>query len=151
NSGTVFRISPSGSYTNLYSFGSYPSDGTGPRGGLVQGSDGNFYGTAFLGGAHVNGTVFRISPTGSETNIYHFGLPFGDGRHPYASLVQGSDGNFYGTTEVGGTNLCGCGTIFRITPSGTYTTLYSFAGGPNDGYLPFAGLLQGSDGNFYGT
>jgi uncharacterized repeat protein (TIGR03803 family) len=155
NYGTVFRISPSGTYTNLHNFAGYPTDGDGPHAGLVQGSDGNFYGTTAGGGTSTNcgsdgcGTVFRISPSGTETALYSFvGYPT-DGEYPYAGLVQGSDGNFYGTTYAGGTN--GVGTVFRISPSGNETILHSFAGYPNDGQNPQAGLVQGSDGNFYGT
>jgi uncharacterized repeat protein (TIGR03803 family) len=147
--GTVFRISPSGSYTSLYSFAGSPSDGSHPVAGLTQGSDGNFYGTTEGGGAKGYGTVFRISPSGNETNLYSFSNS-PDGLAPRAGLVQGSDGNFYGTTAGGGTNTCNCGTVFRISPSGNYTSLYSFAGYPNDGAVPL-GLAQGSDGNFYGT
>jgi uncharacterized repeat protein (TIGR03803 family) len=146
--GTVFRISPSGTYTALYSFVGYPSDGFYPRAGLMQGSDSNFYGTTEGGGTYNNGTVFRVSPSGSETNLYSFlGSPT-DGATPYAGLVQGSNGDFYGTTYAGGTN--GLGTVFRISPSGSETNLYSFGGFP-DGYNPEAGLVQGSDGNFFGT
>jgi uncharacterized repeat protein (TIGR03803 family) len=153
NIGTVFQISPSGSETNLYSFVGYPTDGAGPYAGLVQGSDGNFYGTTYKGGINSNcgggcGTVFRISPSGTETILYPFGLP-PDGHTPSAGLVQGSDGNFYGTTGEGG--VSNAGTIFRISPGGNYTNLYSFVGSPNDGAFPNAGLVQGSDGNFYGT
>jgi uncharacterized repeat protein (TIGR03803 family) len=152
--GTVFRISPGGSYTNLYSFGNSPTDGTSPSAGLVQGSDGNFYGTTSFGGTSSNcfncGTVFWISPSGSYTNLYSFGNSPNDGMTPYAGLVQGSDGNFYGTTYAGGANLYG-GTVFRISPSGSYTQLYNFGSSPTDGTSPSAGLVQGSDGNFYGT
>ncbi len=152
--GTVFRISPSGAYTNLYSFVGSPTDGGSPSAGLVQGGDGNFYGTTLFGGANGEGTVFRISPSGSYTSLYSFvGSPI-DGGYPYDSLVQGSDGNFYGTTGGGGANAnCanGCGTVFRISPSGTYTNLYSFGSSPTDGANPSAGLVQGSDSNFYGT
>jgi uncharacterized repeat protein (TIGR03803 family) len=150
--GTVFRISPSGNYTNLYSFGSVSNDGENPDyAGLVQGSDGNFYGTTVYGGTHSDGTVFRISPSGSETNLHSFGSVPNDGSEPLAGLVQGSDGNFYGTTDGGGTNVCSCGTVFRISPSGSETNLHSFGSVPNDGHYPLAGLVQGSDGNFYGT
>jgi uncharacterized repeat protein (TIGR03803 family) len=152
--GTVFRISPSGSYTNLYSFGSYPKDGAAPYGRLVQGSDGNFYGTTQDGGTNDEGTVFRISPSGSYANLYSFGSHPNDGAYSEAGLVQGSDGNFYGTTTEGGSTVnceSGCGTVFRISPSGSYTNLHSFVGRPNDGQGPAAGLVQGSDGNFYGT
>jgi uncharacterized repeat protein (TIGR03803 family) len=156
--GTVFRISPSGIITTVYSFASYPNDGGLPLGGLIQGSDGNFYGTTYIGGITNFGTVFRISPSGSETNLHSFlGNP--DGGNPWdVGLVQGKDGNFYGTTYAGGTSTncpgwipSGCGTVFRISPSGTYTTLYSFGSSPSDGLNPKAGLVQGVDGNFYGT
>ena len=154
--GTVFRISRSGIYTNLYSFGSTPNDGGGPDAGLLQGRDGNFYGTTVAGGISDNGTVFRISPSGNYTNLYSFAGYPNDGAGPYGGLVLGSDGNFYGTTAGGGPGTCpplgqGCGTVFRISPSGTETSIYSFAGTPTDGDFPAAGLVQGSDGNFYGT
>ncbi len=151
NLGTVFRISPSGSETNLHSFVGYPNDGEYPYAGLVQGSDGNFYGTTWEGGADNEGTVFRISPSGTYTSLYSFGITPNDGESPKARLVQGSDGNFYGTTYSGGTVLCNCGTVFRISPSGSETNLHSFVGYPNDGAAPYAGLVQGGDGNFYGT
>ena len=134
---------------NLYSFVGSPNDGSCPQAGLMQGSDGNFYGTTLYGGTNGDGTVFRISPSGSHTNLYSFAGGLSDGANPYAGLVQGSDGNFYGTTLYGGAN--DNGTVFRISPSGSYTILYSFAGAPNDGSNPSAGLVQGSDGNFYGT
>ena len=113
--GTVFRISPSGSYTNLYSFGGYPNDGAYPQAGLVQGSDGNFYGTTYFGGTNscASGTVFRISPSGSYTNLYSFPATPTMGPIQMPELVQGSDGNFYGTTAFGGTNSYGI--IFRLT------------------------------------
>ena len=158
NDGTVFRISPSGSYTSLYSFAGYPTDGAIPQAGLVQGSDGNFYGTTYYGGTSTNcsseygtgcGTVFQISPGGTETILYSFGSYPNDGVIPSGRLAQGTDGNLYGATSQGGTT--GGGTLFRISPSGTYTSLYSFGNSPNDGNTPFAGLVQGSDGNFYGT
>jgi uncharacterized repeat protein (TIGR03803 family) len=146
--GTVFRIGLDGSLATLYSFGGPPQDGLGPIAGLVQGSDGNFYGTTVVGGANGQGTVFQISPSGTYTNLYSFGGYAGDGSKPQAGLVQGSDGNFYGVTKYGGTN--GVGIVFRISPRGTYTNLYTFGGYANDGATP-AGMLQGGDGNFYGT
>jgi uncharacterized repeat protein (TIGR03803 family) len=149
NSGTVFRISPSGSYTNLYSFRGPPTDGAGPTAGLIQGSDGNFYGMTELGGATNSGIVFRISPSGSYSNLYSFGSYTNDGADPIGGLVQGSDSNFYGTTLFGGTT--NVGTVFRISPSGSETNLYSFGSYATDGFLPLAGLVQASDGNFYGT
>jgi len=147
--GNIFRISPSGNYTSLYWFGSSPNDGSNPWAGLVQGRDGNFYGTASDGGVSNNGTVFRISPSGSYTSLYWFGSSPNDGSNPWAGLVQGRDSSFYGTASGGGAS--NNGTVFRISPSGNYTSLYSFGSQPNDGFEPEAGLVQGSDGNFYGT
>ena len=150
NDGAVFRMTPGGILTNLYSFTGLSGDGDGayPWAGLIQAKDGNFYGTTSDGGLG-NGTVFRISPAGKLTNFYLFGSTRYGGGIPIAPLAQGTDGNFYGTTDKGGTS--GHGAIFRISPSGVYTTLYSFAGPPTDGGNPAAGLVQGTDGNFYGT
>src|SRR5208282_5960449 len=133
-------------FTNFYSF-TGGNDGGSPEAGLVQGSDGNFYGTTSHGGTNGDGTVFKISTNGALTSLYSF-TGGNDGAYPYAGLVQGSDGNFYGTTSGGGTN--GDGTVFQISTNRALTSLYSFTGG-NDGGEPYAGLVQGSDGNFYGT
>jgi uncharacterized repeat protein (TIGR03803 family) len=130
----------------LYSF-TGGNDGANPYAALVQGSDGNFYGTTYSGGTNGDGTVFQINPNGALTSIYSF-TGGNDGANPYAALVQGSDGNFYGTTEFGGTN--GYGTVFQISPKGSYHSLYSFQGHAGGAY-PYAGLVQGSDGSFYGT
>jgi len=149
NNGTVFRVSPGGSYTNFYIFAGFPNDGSAPYARLVWGNDGNFYGTTYQGGTNNDGTVFRISPSGSYTNLYFFGSYHFDGVNPSGGLVLGGDGNFYGTTSLGGTN--NAGTVFRISPGGNYTSLHSFAGHPADGEQPIAGLVQGNDGNLYGT
>jgi len=151
--GTVFRISSSGSYSLLYSFGSPPHDAANPVGPLVQGTDGNFYGTTINGGTNYSGTVFRITPGGSETIFYTFHGSPSDGFGPYAGLVLGSDGNFYGTTGGGGMygGAIGFGTVFRITPGGSEMLLWQFGGSPNDGRYAWPGLVQGTDGNFYGT
>jgi uncharacterized repeat protein (TIGR03803 family) len=118
---------------------------------LVQGLNGNLYGTTQYGGAHAAGTIFKITPAGTLTNppLYSFCTKTGcaDGYYPYAGLVLATNGNFYGTTSNGGAH--GYGTGFKITPTGTLTTLHSFAGA--DGADPVAGLVQGTDGNFYGT
>ena len=143
--GTIFKITPTGVFTTLYSF-TGGSDG-GPPSGIVQGNDGNFYGTTISGGTNDNGTIFRITPAGVLTTLYTF-TGGNDGGVPYAPLVQGSDGSFYGTTDGGGTN--NNGTVFRITAAGALTTLYAFTGG-NDGGSPDVALVQGSDGNFYGA
>jgi uncharacterized repeat protein (TIGR03803 family) len=144
--GTVFRITTNGVLTTLYSFKG-PNWAWDPEAGLVQGSDGYFYGTTWGGGTNGQGTVFKINSSGAFTILHSF-TGVGDGRHPQVALVQGSDGNFYGTTPFGGVD--DQGTVFKITASGTLTTLYSFTG-TNDGGYPYAGLVQGSDGNFYGT
>ena len=163
--GTVFKITPSGALTTLYSFCSQTgcADGDGPDAGLVQGTDGNFYGTTNGGGSctttDVCGTIFKITPSGALTTLYSFCAESGcaDGDGPVAGLFQGTDGNFYGTTSGGGAGsycpLGTCGTVFKITPAAALTTLYSFCSqtGCADGYEPVAGLVQGTDGNFYGT
>lgn len=157
--GTVFKITPAGTATKLHDFCVYQtvncSDGAMPLGGLVQATDGNFYGTTGAGGT-INygvGTVFKITPTGTLTTLYSFCVqsPCPDGVEPYTSLVQATDGNFYGTTFLGGANNSS-GTVFKITPEGSLTTLYSFCAQPacTDGYGP-VGLVQATDGNFYGT
>src|SRR5208337_2279987 len=133
-------------FTNFYSF-TGGNDGGYPYAGLVQGSDGNFYGTTSGGGTNGDGTVFQISTNRALTSLYAF-TSGNDGGEPYAGLVQGSDGNFYSTTSGGGTN--GDGTVFKISTNRALTSLYSFTLG-NDGGYPDAGLVQGSDGNFYGT
>jgi uncharacterized repeat protein (TIGR03803 family) len=145
NRGTVFKITPSGTESVLFSF---PAGSSDPYTGLIEGSDGNFYGTTGAGGASDAGTVFKITPSGTETVLHAFPKVGSDGQTPYAGLIQGSDGNLYGTTYFGGAN--GFGTVFKVTPSGTETVLYSFGGG-SDGANPYADVIQGSDGNFYGT
>jgi len=148
-------MTPSGVLTVLYNFAG--ADGWAPQGGLVQATDGNFYGMTAEGGASDLcsggcGTVFKITPSGTLTTLHSFATT--DGANPNGSLVQATDGNFYGTTYVGGANACPapentCGTVFKMTSSGALTTLYNFAG--LDGAYPNAGLAQASDGNFYGT
>jgi uncharacterized repeat protein (TIGR03803 family) len=154
-SGTVFEITAKGKLTTLYSFCSQLecADGAGPDAGLVQATNGNFYGTTAGGGANNGGTVFEITPDGRRTTLYNFcsQSSCADGAYPYAGLVQATDGNFYGTTDGGGANRWG--TVFQITPAGKLTTLYSFCSQSScaDGQQPFAGLVQATDGNFYGT
>jgi uncharacterized repeat protein (TIGR03803 family) len=119
----------------------------------VQATDGNFYGTTYYGGAGGNcdggcGTVFKITAGGMLTTLHRFDDT--DGGYPSAALVQATDGNFYGTTNTGGAIVGGgAGTVFKITAGGTLTSLHSFD--VSDGYWPIAGLVQATDGNFYGT
>lgn len=150
--GTVFEITPGGKLTTLHGFcleNVCPNE-EGPRGGLVLGTDGNFYGTTSNNDIYgpMGGTVFKITPSGVLTTLYTFcsQVNCADGNGPYGGMVQGTDGNFYGTTILGG---IGGGTVFKITPTGTLTTLHGFEG--PDGSAPVAGLIQASDGNFYGT
>jgi uncharacterized repeat protein (TIGR03803 family) len=147
--GTVFRMTPSGAVTVLHSFNSFLGGGAVPIAGLVEGSDGNFYGTTVLGGAHFKGSVFKIDATGSLTTLHSFSGSPSEGVNPVAALIQGADGNFYGTTASGGAHSQG--TAFRITPAGSLTVLHSFSGHPAEGAVPFAALVQGNDGNFYGA
>ncbi len=123
-----------------------------PVAGLVQGTDGFFYGTTRGGGASSGGTVFRIDSAGNLTTLHTFS--YEDGNDPEAGLIQASDGSFYGTTYGGGAH--GFGTVFKIDSAGDLTTLHSFAGDDqstsgNDGGHPVAPLVQAPDGNFYGT
>jgi uncharacterized repeat protein (TIGR03803 family) len=151
--GTLFKITTTGQLTTLYRFGQYP-DGNYPYGGLIQATDGHFYGTTFNGGVSRVGTVFKMTPQGKLTTLYSFCSQSSctDGAAPYAALIQATDGNFYGTTAGRGT-YGDYGTLFRITPGGTLTTLYSFCAQAScaDGVSPLAGLLQATNGTFYGT
>jgi uncharacterized repeat protein (TIGR03803 family) len=153
---------PAQTLTVLHSFDG--TDGEEPS-RLVQGTDGNFYGVTTEGGGankgcsndfeDTCGTVFTITPNGMLTTLYNFCSlsNCADGYQPGAPLVQGTDGIFYGTTNVGG-GAKSDGTVFKITPSGILTTLYTFCSQSNcaDGAYPgMAGLIQGADGDFYGT
>jgi uncharacterized repeat protein (TIGR03803 family) len=151
--GTVFKITTNGALTSLFSFTG--GNGAALTSGLVQGRDGNLYGTTELGGAFSYGTVFKLTPDGAFMSLFSFKAGT-EGAYPVASLTQGSDGNLHGTTadipyinNSGGSSV-GTGTIFRITPAGRLTKVYSFPGG-SGGTEPLSQLLQASDGSFYGT
>jgi uncharacterized repeat protein (TIGR03803 family) len=152
--GTIFKITPAGKLTTLHSFDG--TDGFGPT-GVVQGTDGNFYGTSTGGGASTVGTVFKITAGGKLTTLYSF-ADGADGGGPWAGLVQGTDGNFYGTTTEGGTGsscsfqgAASCGTIFKITPEGRLTELYSFSDASGgESVVDPEWVTQGTDGAFYG-
>ena len=158
NAGTIFKITPVGTLTTIYSFCAKANctDGSTPYAGLIQGADGNLYGTTYYGGANGDGAVFKVTTKGKLTTLYSFCAKANcaDGESPNAGLVQATDGNLYGTTLFGGANSEG--TVFRITTTGKLTTLYDFCpedscadGG--DGASPLAGLVQATDGNLYGT
>lgn len=151
--GTIFRMDSAANITVLHHFAN--SDGAYPMAGLVQGSDGYFYGATSQGGANNTGTIFKIAPDGTFVSLYSFSAVTGwngvnsDGDGPNGGLIQASDGAYYGTTQYGGTS--GNGAVFRITSAGAFTPLHSFMGAASDGAYPWAGLVQASDGAFYGT
>jgi len=156
NSGYVFKVTTSGAFTTLVTFTGTTgaSLGANPRGNLLLGSDGNFYGTTAAGGSGGGfGTVFRMTPAGVLTTLVNFTGTTGAalGATPTSGLVQHANGNFYGMTSAGGTgNL---GTIFEITPVGVLTTLVNFTGGSGLwlGSAPKGTLTLGGDGFLYGT
>jgi uncharacterized repeat protein (TIGR03803 family) len=143
--GTLFKLTPSGKESVLYSF-TGGNDGGNPQGDLVQDSAGNFYGITTYGGANGNGVVFRISSGGQETVLYTFGS--GLQGLPVAGVVLDTSGNIYGTTTFGGANHRG--SVFKLNSTGTFSVLHSFSGGL-DGGRPESGLLLGPTGNLYGT
>jgi len=151
-SGTAFKITTAGAWSTLFDFYCIYGcgDGAFPEGGLVQGIDGNFYGTASSGEAY-DGTVFVITPRGRFTTLYSFCAQpnCADGATPTAGLIQATDGKFYGTTTGLGGPPDFTGTVFSITRNGTLTTLHNFSG--PDGADSWAGLLQATNGTFYGV
>lgn len=168
NGGTIFKITPGGALTTLYSFCAQTNctDGLSPSSVLVQASNGNIYGTTPAVGANDRGTIFEFTTQGTFkfNTLYSFcsqpncadGANGGNPSQP--ALIQGTDGNLYGTTPYGGNttsgvNANGWGTIFKITPSGALTTIYTFCevSGCPDGGEPYGGLVQDTNGTFYGT
>ncbi len=157
--GTVFKLDPAGNENVLHSFTGSPGDGGRPVAGLIMDTAGNLYGTTAEGGSGtctgINGvpvsgcgTVLKLDPSGNETVLHSF-TGGSDGIQPLAALILDQAGNFYGTTELGGS--FGSGTVFKLDPSGNETVLHTFTGG-NDGAAPlFAGLIMDTAGNLYGT
>jgi uncharacterized repeat protein (TIGR03803 family) len=142
--------SPAQTFTTLLSFNW--ADGAGPAGVLVQGTDGNLYGTTGFGGANLAyGTVYKITPAGTLTTLHSF--DGSDGISPNGGLAEATNGNFYGTAYYGGTDISdcpgGCGTVFKITRAGTLIWAHSFD--LTDGWGPAAGLVQATNGIFYGS
>jgi len=144
--GTVFKVTPSGKETVLYSFEGQP-DGAYPWGTLILDAKGNMYGTTSQGGTYNDGTVFKLTPSGKETVLHSFSV--GDGETPYAGLVADQKGIMYGTTYYGGAYQGGV--VFKITSSGKETVMHSFSGYPTDGYNPHAAIILDGEGNVYGT
>lgn len=165
--GTLFQMSPDGVVTRLHAFGSVQADGALPQGGLIRGPDGAFYGTTYVGGRgkcsqpRGCGTVFRMAPNGVVNVIHEFALPRSDGSmskfdgsEPAEMLTLGRDGQLYGLTEWGGriyTESDRTGTIFRMTLNGEIEVLYRFGPFRQAPGYPFGGLVQTSDGAFYGV
>ncbi|HEX3819956.1 MAG TPA: choice-of-anchor tandem repeat GloVer-containing protein [Candidatus Sulfotelmatobacter sp.] len=137
------------SFTTLVTFEG--TNGNGPFAPLIQGSDGNFYGTTCCGGATGYGVVFQVNSVGTLNVLYNFcsQANCADGESPWGGLVQAQDGSFYGTTLYGGAN--NCGTVFNLTSTGTLTTVVNFDCNSSTGGYPYAGLLLGKDGNLYGS
>jgi uncharacterized repeat protein (TIGR03803 family) len=143
--GTSFKMTLTGTFTPLHQFAG-GADGAGPSGPLIQGTDGDFYGTTGGGGAANSGTIYRMTSTGDVTVLHSFAGGV-EGSSPFGSLVQGADGDFYGIASGGAS---GRGTVFKMTPDGIVTLLHSFSGS-DDGEYPNGGLVRATDGNFYGT
>ena len=149
NRGTIYKITPDGTFTTLHAF-AVSIDGQQPETELALGNDGSFYGVASSGPTR-GGVVYRVTPEGDLSVLHAFSNQYpgsNNGYNPRGILVEDSAGNFYGITTAGGTS--DHGTVYQLSPDGVLTTLYSFTGG-GDGGSPFGGLVQGSDGNYYGT
>jgi uncharacterized repeat protein (TIGR03803 family) len=155
-SGTIFKMTIGGKLTTLYSFcpaGGNCTDGQYPN-GLIQASNGNFYGTASNGGGNYNGgTIFEISSAGKFKKLYTFcsRTNCNDGYSPQSGPMQASNGNLYGAAYYGGSQSSGV--VYEITTAGVFKVLYNFCSQANcaDGQYPFGGLIQGTNGNLYGT
>jgi uncharacterized repeat protein (TIGR03803 family) len=150
--GVVYRLATDGTYKVLYAFQG-GSDGRGPSGNLLLDASGNLYGTTGGGGKFKWGTAYKLAPDGSKTTLHSFAANPTDGAIPHAGLIADMAGNLYGTTAGGGVNGFQGGTVFKITPDGTETVLYSFCSATNcaDGHDPEARLLLDGAGNLYGT
>ncbi|HEY3638441.1 MAG TPA: choice-of-anchor tandem repeat GloVer-containing protein [Rhizomicrobium sp.] len=147
DAGTVFRLAPDGTMNILHAFTS--ADGDGPEAGLLPARGGSFYGTTERGGSSDQGTAFKLTRHGTESVLHNF-THEGDGGDPVSPLIADADGNLYGTTAVGGTDVNG-GTVFKLSPGSTETVLHNFTGGANDGAYPMSGLYRDAQGNLYGT
>jgi uncharacterized repeat protein (TIGR03803 family) len=151
--GAIMKLTTAGVWLNSHIFDCYATDGANPFFPPIQAADGNFYGTTPNGGEWGVGVLYRIDgKTGDFTVLHQFNSFSGDGRLPYAGVIQGSDGNFYGVTYEGGAN--GAGSLYQYTPSGVYNQIYSFpvpASRYSSSQQPVATLLQHTNGKFYGT
>jgi uncharacterized repeat protein (TIGR03803 family) len=148
NRGTVFKVTPAGAESVLYSF-SGGSDGCNPDAGVVIGKKNALYGTTPACGANNYGTVFSVTQAGGETTLHAFNLDGTDGILPYSGLELDKAGNFYGTTYQGGAN--DAGTVYKLTPKGVETILHSFGFTGTEGYYPQSPVIFDKSGNIYGT
>jgi uncharacterized repeat protein (TIGR03803 family) len=146
--GSVFKLTPSGTETILHSFDLNGTDGAHPIARLVLYRR-NLYGTTADGGVYAAGTVFEVTPSGTEAILHSFANNDIDGFHPYADLTV-YQGNFYGTTVTGGGTGSADGIVFELTPSETEMNLHTFGGNP-DGAFPWGGVVFDKSGNLYGT
>jgi uncharacterized repeat protein (TIGR03803 family) len=145
NGGVIYRITPAGSYTKLWSFTGV--EGGMPKSGLIQAKDGLLYGASTKGG-YLAGAVYRAATNGKPSLLHGFKGP--EGTQPTCELLQAKDGNFYGTTYSAGP--IGFGTIFKLTPTGGFSVIHEFKGpAAADGSNPIGGLTQTSDGSLFGT
>ena len=150
-SGTIFAISPADILRTLYHFCLSECTSEYPTATLMQALDGDLYSTAY------SGAIYKMTPGGALTFLHYFSGP--DGAAPWSGVIQAMDGNFYGTTQYGGAPCAivhgdgGCGTVYKMTPDGTVTTLHSFCAqtGCPDGAEPFARVIQATDGSLYGA
>jgi uncharacterized repeat protein (TIGR03803 family) len=147
NLGTVFEVTPAGTEAILWNFGN-GTDGTEPGGGVILDGSGNFYGTTQAGGAYNGGTVFELTPSGTETVLWNFGNGK-DGSAPDGPVLN-VNGTLYGTTRLGGATAPFYGTVWELTPSGTETVLQSFGIG-KDGGQPDGNVVMDKRGNLYGN
>jgi uncharacterized repeat protein (TIGR03803 family) len=150
--GVIFKITGGGKFAVVYDFDD--THGSEPIGGLIQANDGNFYGTTRFGGSFGNGVVFKMGLSGKSLTVLHSMNATTDGQQSYAGLVEGTDGNFYGSNSQGGTpsqscGQLGCGTLFKISPQGAFSVIYDFD--YPTGSTPYTPMIQHTNGMLYGT
>jgi uncharacterized repeat protein (TIGR03803 family) len=144
--GGVFKMTPAGVVTLVHQFAGPPNDGGSPVSGVILGKDGNFYGTTQVGGTQNEGTIFKMTPSGTVTILHSFSQPSDYAINPTAPLVQATDGNFYGTADSCTVFGCGPQDLYEMTPSGTFTILQEFTAS-----YPYWGVIQDTNGIIYGV